>query len=210
MGNNSPSFFSIRENNLDNITIPESIYLDTSFIYEIYHPNSRYNNDCINFMEKAITENNTLFSVSQHVMAELEHILHNNLYEVVKGYNNLNNKEDINYRKIVDQEYKRISNALYKSGICFIEPLQDQEYSDLRHAVGTLYGLGSYDSIHVTSMLVSGENSIAAVDGHFTNVPHINSYGPSWGYQNDQNSTFKEYSDEIIDDIFDEYDSLNS
>jgi len=36
------------------------------------------------------------------------------------------------------------------------------------------------DTSFIYEMLANGENSIAAVDGHFTNVPHINSYGPSW------------------------------
>ncbi|WP_143008778.1 hypothetical protein [Halanaerobium congolense] len=66
------------------------------------------------------------------------------------------------------------------------------------------------DTSFIYEMLANGENSIAAVDGYFINVPHINSYGPSWVFQEDQNSTFKEDSDDIIDDIFEEYDSLNS
>jgi predicted nucleic acid-binding protein len=173
-----------------NTPLPDLIYLDTSFIYEVYgdNPDNKHADDCYNFTNRLVA-NDKIMVVSHLTYEELEHVITKGIY--TKYGNRMSKRWDIlkketdRYMPEVMTEIERVTNVLMNNpNIIDLDVKMDMEFLKTRQGVIKKCSLLSRDASHVVAAHQFSINSIATVDYDFHAVPGFNIFTPNDKYFN--------------------------
>lgn len=173
-----------------NSPLPEMIYLDTGFIYEIYgnNPNNKFADDCYNFTNR-LTANNSILVISALTFQELDHVvlkgIHKKYAERLSrniGWERLRKQTD-EYTPEVMTEIARITKILRDNpNVVELPVIMDEWYTEMRRRFMLDYSLDSNDAGHLVVALRNSVNTYAIIDGDYKNVSGINIFTPNENY----------------------------
>ena len=168
--------------------LPEIMYLDTCFIYEIYgnDPDSKHKQDCYNFSNRLVA-NKVIMAVSHIAIEELEHVIIKGIYEKRAKERNTNwsslLKKSSEFMPEVNLELNRVMELLSKNPSVVECPVtMDNEFAILRRGLITTYGMDTRDAGHIICAHQNASNSIATIDYDFHKVPDINIFSSNSKY----------------------------
>lgn len=171
-----------------NSPLPEIMYLDTSFIYEIYgnDPKSVHRDDCYNFSNRLST-NGVIMAVSHLAIEELEHVILRGIYKKKAQGQNTNwdllLKQTDKYMPEVDLEINRVMELLNGNPSVVECPVtMDNEFATLRRTLISTYALDTRDAGHLIVAHQNSTNCITTIDFDFHRVSGINIYSPNMKY----------------------------
>ena len=215
----SSTSYSLKKNDLNKLVYPDMAYIDTCYLLEMDSAYSNYyQRECKNFFTNA-SDAGTLFAISGHVLNELEHSIIRAKYAEVAKKEKITSDEgkapwqvlfdkDPSYMDTVDKEMGRIIEVIKENQILTLDYESDEKHRLLVRAISIIYGLDSYDAMHVSIMLQYEINSIATLDPHFLRVEGLNVYGPSKDIVSNSNTTdnpYIEFNSKIVKDIIENY-----
>lgn len=169
-----------------NSPLPEIIYLDTGFIYEIYgdNPQNKFTDDCYNFTNR-LAANGSIMVVSSLTFHELDHLVLRGIYQKHSrgiGWMELL-KQTKEYMSEVAAEINRMTNLLHSNpNIAVIPVNMDEKFTELRRKAMFDYSLDVTDAGHVVTCLQNAVNSYAVIDIDYQNIPNVNIFTPNQNY----------------------------
>lgn len=173
-----------------NSPLPEIMYIDTSFLYEVYSNDqeNKHSIECYNFTNR-LAANGTIMVVSHLVMEEMEHVILKGIYrryaKQLRGNISWTDlyKRTKEYMPEVIDEIKRVKYIINSNpNIVDLPVLIDQDFSDQRTEMMERFYLDSRDAAHIVASFGSTINSFAVNDQDYKTVSGINIYTPNNNY----------------------------
>lgn len=173
-----------------NSPLPEMIYLDSGFIYEVYgdNPENKFADDCYNFTNR-LAANGSIMIISALAIHELDHVILKGIY---KKYARLS-RHDIGWLDLYKQtkehmpevsaEIERVTKLFRGNpNIVEVPVIMDEQFIAIRRKFMLDFLLDVTDAGHIVSASQNTVNSYAVIDADYQNVSEINIFTPNLNY----------------------------